>query len=394
MLDNPRGQQHKFQLIEGGLAHRLAIRLGLKHPDNPYILRRAVLSVLVTWVPLLMLSAIDGNATGHHVTVPFLHDFAVYARFLLAVPMLILAEAVLGHRLGTAADNFVRSGLVIGEDVPKFEAAIDDALSWRDSVIPDLVLIFLAYTAAISGLMLTGVHVSTWYSTGQGAGLSLTIAGWWFVLLCVPLMHFLTLRWLWRLFLWAQFLWRMSRLDLKLDPLHPDEAGGLGFVGNTERYFGVLLFAFSIAVSGVLANGIVYDHLSLISLGPTIAIYVLIAVCIVLSPLLVFFRTLVETKGRGLRQYSAFATEYTSSFRKKWMSRPRQTEETLLGTGDIQSLADLGNSYSFVEKMHFLPMKARTPINLAIACLIPMAPLSLTVMPIGEILKMLLKTIL
>jgi hypothetical protein len=394
MPNNPRGQRDRFQLTDGGFAHRLTILLRIKHPDNPNILRRAVLSVLVTWVPLLILSAIDGNVAGHHVRVSFLHDFAVHARFLFAVPMLILAEAVLGPRLGTAADSFVQSKLVVGDDVPQFEAAIDDTLSWRDSVIPDLVLILLSYTAAITTLLSTGVHVSTWYSTGRGTGRSLTIAGWWFVLLCVPLLHFLTLRWLWRLFLWAQFLWRMSRLDLKLDPLHPDGAGGLGFVGDTERYFGVLLFAFSIAVSGVLANAIVYDHLSLISLAPTIAIYVVLAVCIVLSPLLVFFRALVQTKRDGLYQYSTFATEYTSSFRKKWMSHPRQTGETLLGTADIQSLADLGNSYSFVEKTNYLPMKARTPINLAIACLIPMAPLSLTVMPVSEILKMLLKSIL
>jgi hypothetical protein len=269
----------------------------LKH-RNPNILRRAALSVLVTWIPLLILSAIDGDATGHHVTVAFLHDFAVHARFLLAVPMLILADAVLGPRLGTAAGNFVQSKLVVGEDIPRFEAAIDCTLSWRDSVIPDLVLILLSYTAAIKTLMSTSVHVSTWYSTGNGTHWSLTLAGWWFVLFCVPLLHYLTLRWLWRLFLWAQFLWRMSRLDLKLNPLHPDGAGGLGFVGHTERYFGVLLFAFSFAVAGVLANAIVYDHLSLISLSPTIAIYVVIAVCIVLSPLLVFYKALVETKGK------------------------------------------------------------------------------------------------
>jgi hypothetical protein len=394
MLNDPLGQRHKFQLTEGGLAHRLEMQLRLKHPGNPNIPRRAVLSVLVTWVPLLILSAIDGDATGHHVAVTFLHDFAVHARFLFAVPILILAEAVVGPRLETAADFFVASKLVVGEDVLKFKAAIKLALNWRDSVIADFVLILLSYAAAIFALLSTGVHVSTWSSTGKGSDLSLTIAGWWFVLLCVPLLQFLTLRWLWRLFLWAQFLWRMSRLDLKLDPLHPDGAGGLTFVGNVERFFGVMLFAFSIAVSGVLANSIVYDHLSLISLGPTIAMYVVIAVCTVLSPLLVFFKTLVQTKERGLYRYSTLATEYTLSFRKKWMSQPRQTEEMLLGTGDIQSLADLGNSYSFVAKMNYLPMDVRTPIYLAVACLIPMAPLLLVVMPVSEILKMLLKTVL
>lgn len=81
-------------------------------------------------------------------------------------------------------------------------------------------------------------------------------------------------------------------------------------------------------------------------------------------------------------------------FQRKWIMDPRQAEETLLGTGDIQSLADLGNSYAFVDKMNALPMGPRVPLHLALACLIPMAPLRLTMMPLGDILKTVLKFVL
>lgn len=57
-------------------------------------------------------------------------------------------------------------------------------------------------------------------------------------------------------------------------------------------------------------------------------------------------------------------------------------------------LADLGNSFAFVEKMKLLPMSSRTPIHLAPACLIPMAPLRLTMMPLKEILKLLAKVVM
>ena len=36
----------------------------------------------------------------------------------------------------------------------------------------------------------------------------------------------------------------------------------------------------------------------------------------------------------------------------------RTTNEALLGTGDIQSLADLGNSYAFVRRMNLVPMQS------------------------------------
>jgi hypothetical protein len=384
----------RFVLTEGGPAHRLEIRLGLIRANSPHILQRSFICILVTWVPLLVLSELRGNAIGHLVSIPFLHDFAVHARFLLAVPILLLADAILGPRLAHAASHFLESGLVAEEKFVRFDAAIESGLRWRDSTLAELVLISLAYTLTTINLLSTAVHVSTWYAVRTGSGAKLTWSGWWFVLFCVPLFQFLALRWLWRLFLWAQFLWRMNRLDLLLTPTHPDQAGGLAFVGESERLFGVVLFAFTTAVAGALANGVIYEGLPLPHFGPAIAVYVLVAVAIVLLPLLVFFETLKKTKRLGLYQYGTLSTAYTLSFQRKWIIGPRPREEMLLGTGDIQSLADLGNSYAFVEKMNALPMGRRTPIHLALACLIPMAPLLLTMMPLGKILKVVLKLVL
>jgi hypothetical protein len=394
MNDLALGNHPRFLLTEGGPSHRLEIRLGLIRANSPHTLRSAFLSILVTWVPLLVLSAWQGTAIGHRVPVSFLHEFAVHARFLLAVPILLLAETVLGSRIAYAASHFVESGLVAPADFVKFDAAIESGLRWRDSNLSEIILICLAYTVTSINLLSTAVHVSTWYAVRTGSGVTLTWSGWWFVLFCVPLFQFLILRWLWRLFLWAQFLWRMNRLNLQLVPTHPDEAGGLAFVGESERLFGIVLFACSIAVAGVLANGIIYDGFPLAHFAPVIAVYVFVAVAIFLMPLLVFSGTLVKTKILGLYQYGTLATEYTSSFQRKWIIDPRQTEETLLGTGDIQSLADLGNSYAFVDKMNALPMGLRTPLHLALACLIPMAPLLLTMMPLGDILKTVLKFVL
>jgi hypothetical protein len=222
----------------------------------------------------------------------------------------------------------------------------------------------------------------------------MTWAGWWFVLLCVPLMLFLILRWLWRSFLWAQFLWRMNRLRLQLVPTHPDQAGGLAFVGEAQQYFAILLFAFSIAVAGVLANSIIYDSLPLSYFAPVIVIYIFAAVSVFLMPILVFFGTLWKTKRLGLYQYGTLGHEYTSSFHRKWILDSRHTKETLLGTADIQSLADLGNSYSFVKKMNLVPMDVFTLMYLTLACLIPMTPLLLTMMPLADVLKMVLKVFL
>ena len=394
MTDLAAMKRRQFILTEGGPTYRLETKVGLIRANSPVILRRAFVSVLFTWVPLLVLSGLQGAASGRFVGLSFLHDFAVHARFLLAVPILLIAESVLGPRLAYAASHFVESGLVGEEDIARFDAAIDKGLRWRDSILAEIAFIVLAYTITRVTLVSMAVHVSTWYALRTSSGISLTWAGWWFVLFCVPLFQFLGLRWLWRLFLWAQFLVRMNRLNLRLIPTHPDEAGGVGFVGEAQRYFGFILFAFSVAVAGVLANEVVFDKSPLQQFAPAIAVYVFLAVSLVMAPLLVFSKTLRRTKRIGLLQYGTLALEYTSSFHRKWIVERRQTEENLLGAADIQSLADLGNSFGFVERMNIVPVGSRTPILLALSCLIPLSPLLLTIMPLGELLKMAVKVVM
>src|ERR1700733_14805315 len=386
-------RHRRFLITDGGPSHRLEVRLGLIRADPTGIVRRSFLCILVTWVPLLALSALQGNAIGRLVAMLFLGDFAAHTRFLLSVPLL-LAATVLGPWVADAAAHFVDSGLVTAADFKQFDAAIDLGLKWRDSGAAELVLVVLAYALSGANLISMAVHVSTWYAVRTDAGITVTWAGWWLVLFCVPLMQFLILRWLWRSFLWAQFLWRMNRLRLQLVPTHPDQAAGLAFVGEVQQYFTIVLVAFSIAVAGVLANGIIYDGIPLSHFAPVIVIFVMLAVALFLAPIFVFFGTLWRTKRLGLLQYESLGNEYTSAFHGKWILNLDRTKEPLLGTADIQSLADLGNSYAFVRKMNLAPMQLYTPIYLILACLIPMAPLALTMMPLEEILKMALKMLL
>jgi hypothetical protein len=199
------------------------------------------------------------------------------------------------------------------------------------------------------------------------------------------------MRWFWRFYLWFQFLGRVRKLDMQLFPTHPDEAGGLGFVGEAQRFFGIILFAFSLASVGVLARTIVYDHVPLVSYAPAIATYVVVAVVTVVGPLIVFAGVLLKTKRSGLHQYGTLATAYTGSFHRKWITHHDPQSEPLPGTADLKSLADLGNSYGYIEKMTPLPIDLRTLLHLVVASLLPLTPLLLTVMRPTDIWKLLLK---
>ncbi len=379
--------------MEGGPLFAFQKRIGLIKGDPPRIKLRALLAAIITFVPLLILAALQGRALAH-VDVPFVRDFSTYSRFLLAIPLLIVAENVLGPRIAAAAGHFVEAGLIHEKDYEKFVSIIERGLRARDSVVAEILLVILAYILVVVGNKQMAIHVSTWYVTRTDTGFSLTWAGIWLIGFCAPLFQFLTYRWLWRLFLWFQFLHRVNKLDLQLFPTHPDEAGGLGFVGETQRFFGIILFALSVGTVGVLANDIVYDKVPLQNYTAAIAIYVVASVLILVVPLIVFTGRLVRTKRVGLHQYGSLATAYTALFQKKWIRNENPENEPLLGSADIQSLADLGNSFAFIEKMKPLPIDFRVLLQLVVASLLPLIPLLLAVMPLKEVLKLVFKVLM
>jgi hypothetical protein len=383
-----------FLLMEGGPLFHLEKRTGLIQENAPLKKKRALLAALLSWLPLFVLSALQGRAFGHNVQVPFLRDFGAYTRFLLAVPLLILAENLLGPRIAEAAAHFVDSGVVQEKDFQQFDAIVDRQLRLRDSVLAEVIIAILAYVFSIIGFKAFAVHATTWYATRTNAAEVFTWAGWWLMLFCTPLYQFLSLRWLWRLFLWFQFLGRVHKLDLQLFPTHADQAGGLGFVGETQRFFGVLLFAFSTGSAGVFANDIIYDKLPLQNFAPAIVVYVVFALIVLTAPLLLFAGALLNLKREGLQEYGTLSTTYSSEFHGKWILRRDSNREPLLGTGDIQSLADLGNSYALVQKMRAIPIDPRTILHLIVASLLPMVPLFLTVMPLKDILKLLMRVLM
>jgi hypothetical protein len=379
--------------MEGGPLYRIEKRIGLNKSRKHEIIRRALLSILFTWVPLLFLCVAQGTAFGHGLTMPFLKDFGAYSRFLVAIPMLLAAETILGPRIAEAAEYFVKSGVVGQKDFSRFDDAVRKGLLLRDSFIAEVVIAILAYAITIGSAHGMPLHSSSWHIIRNAEGASNTWAYWWAIGFCAPLLQFILLRWFWRVFLWFQFLFRMHNLNLELFPTHPDEAAGLGFVGETQRLFAVLLFAYSFAVSGVLANQVVYDTIPLKQFAAPIALYTLLGVIVIVGPLVIFSAQLIQTKRRGLHQYGALATTYTGDFHRKWIRGEDASNEPLLGTADIQSLADLGNSYGFIERMNAIPVDPRTILHLIVAMLLPMTPLLFTVMPPKKVAELLLKLV-
>jgi len=109
----------------------------------------------------------------------------------------------------------------------------------------------------------------------------------------------------------------------------------------------------------------------------TIIGFVAFFVVVILAPLLLFTPQPARAKREGLAEYGTLATTYVIDFDQKWM-HGNPTNEQLLGSGDIQSLADLGNSFAVVREMRAVPFVTDDLGRLVASTVIPLVPLLLT----------------
>jgi hypothetical protein len=384
-----------FSLILGGPLFQLMRRTHLSGDVLELVTRRVMVFVLITWLPLLVLSIAEGRAWGESVQLPFLKDVDVHAKFLLALPLLIVAELIVHQRMRPLVGAFVKRGLVPDEARAKFDAAITSAMRLRNSVLAEVLLIAFVYGVGVLFIWRTGaaIDVPTWYGMAAAGKLQPTLAGWWFGCVSLPIIQFILLRWYFRVLIWTRFLWQVSRIKLNLVPTHPDRAGGLGFLSIVTYAFAPLVAAQGFLLAGVMANKIFYASAKLTDFKMELFAMVTIMLFFVLVPLLVFIPCLARTKRVGLREYGALAQRYVREFDEKWLRGGAPADEPLVGSGDIQSLADLGNSFEIVKGMKLVPFGKDTLLRLAVISLAPVAPLLLTMMPLGELLNQFLKIV-
>ena len=381
----PRGER---ELFEGGPPLALQTWLGLGRPGKPNFVRRALLVILIGWMPLLVLTIVQWIAQDSGDPRAFLADIAVHTRSLLAAPMLIVAEAVCAPRLNAIAQQFLDAGLVGEPQRPRFDAAVASTRRWLQSPLAGFGVIALAY-AVIAGLIASFPvdQLPAWHRIGDAAILSYSAAGWWHAFVSFPLLLLLLLGWIWRLCLWSRFLWLVSRLDLRLIPAHPDHAAGLIFVGHSLRALSVLALALGTILAGAAANNLLRHAGSLFAHAFIVAGAVGFVVALFSAPLLVFSGLLVREWQRGVFAYGALASDIGAQFEHKWFGPGAPANDDNLAAPDFSATTDLYQVVSNVYAMRFVPVDLTSVTLLIGAMLLPFVPVLPLAMPMGDIIN-------
>jgi hypothetical protein len=323
----------------------------------------------------------------------FFTDIAVHARFLLAVPILILSEYIILPRLELTAQHFITSRIIDAADRERFDEAVISSRRLSISIWPSAGMTIFVYAVVIA--IMVSIHpgmLPAWHYADDSTHLSL--AGWWHMLVSLPLLLGLLLSWVWRVGVWTRFLHKVASMNLHLVASHPDKAAGLQFVAFSPRMFASLALVIGIIGAGTFANEVFHYGLNPTDHPAVPLVTALVTTVIFISSPLVFGRTLLRTWRRGVFEYGALASQLGTEFEGKWVGSRGNVDQESLEKPDFSSTTDLYSVVANVYSMRPILFDPRAALSLAVATLVPFAPIWLTVIPAKVIFSQLLKLVL
>jgi hypothetical protein len=381
-----------FALVHDSALHRAQETAGLVPAKRFGVGRRIALFIAVGWLPLALWALLNRRVFEGAVAEPLLQHFGVHVRFLLAVPLFLLAEPLAEAIGGRAVSYFLTSGLVPETERAAFASVVQRSRQLlRSRVALGVIAAFVVILAVQGTLNPRHPHELQWALTADRAGIHPSFASWWFLWVSLPLYQLLLLTWLWRVVVLTVVLWRISRLDLQLVPTHPDRFGGLGFLERLPAAFATVIAGTSVVLAGRWGHDVLYHGTSIASLYMPGAIYLAVVLLIFLAPLLVFVPRLAALKRQSLLAYGALVGRHGRLVERRWLRGEAVDDEGLLSAPELGPVADTLTLYQAVSGVRVVPIGKQALLTVAGAAILPMVPVAAIQVPLKDQLLTLLK---
>ncbi|MEZ0227844.1 MAG: hypothetical protein ACAI25_04410 [Planctomycetota bacterium] len=367
----PRRWQHPGGMPTTRL--RVDQTLGFAAVQGPKVLPGTIALVVFGWLPMMLLAAQHAYAEGAWPDVVV--AFETHARYLLVGPVILLTHRTLHERIVRCVDEFVSAAFIRESEVERYREIA--ARLHRIGTSPTSAAgCFTVALATVAANPVNGTDAASLWQASVG----------------LTLFRFVLLVLVWRWAVWAIFLARVARFDLALVAAHPDGCGGLGFLSQPSEAFSGAAFAMGALVASACATSVLRDGISFLTYKKEVAVFALLFTMLGILPLTPFTGRLYRLRLRAIREYGAFARDYVARFEAKWVHLPPgKARRDPLGSPDLQSLADLSNSFDIVVRSRPFVAGPRLAGMLALSALLPIAPLFATVMPVDEMLPRLMR---
>lgn len=344
----------------------------------------------IAWLPLVVLTLIEGTFIADDITIPFVKDVVPYVRGLIIIPLLVMADNIIEPMMSRIVRYLRTSGVVPESEQESLNSAVNRMAYLMNVKWIQLIIITLAIL--VSWVLRTDYvdmwkeeKVTSWALHLVHGEVDETMAGLWFLFITSPLVSFLFYRWIWRFVAWTMFLYRVSRLKLELYASHTDLAGGLGIFGGGQSLFGILFLVMAAMISSQLANNLLYEGEQLVDIRLIVMVFIIMSVIVIEAPLLFFTRKLFKLKRQALAEYGALQHQISRDFHHHWID---DADKKLVDSMQPSAMADYSAVYEVVSSMRIVPLNPRVIIVLAVILLLPFLPLALAEQSIWDVLKM------
>jgi len=385
--DSAETDSLNLSVVRNDLLFRLQRRIGLIPAHGLGIVRRAIFWPLFAWLPIAAWTWYQGRISLPTADESPLAHFALHARLLVALPLFIVGEGVAHRILTLLIPYFVTSGTVPPTEVPRFKQAIAATARLRDSAIPWIVIVALAVTLGTMTQATASLHEVMWAMEGDGSAPRLGIGALWYLYVARPLIAMLFIGWLWRLVLVYVLFWHISRLALSIVPTHPDRTGGLSFIAYVPAAFAPVVLGLSCVLGAHWTHNLVYHEVKVEALQWQMVGFVVVALVVFLSPLLLFAGTLRRAKTQALLDMGAVAGRQGRLGQQRWSERRDVGQDPV--PDDVPDL-DAQSLYGAFEKMRPIPLTTTALTPLVLAAALPMIATAGIQLPVAALLKTLL----
>lgn len=345
----------------------------------------------LTWLPLILISFLEGKAQIASRSQSILWDFAIHMRFLVAMPLLAMSYMKSGHHFKMLFHQFIEARLLAPYDFDSFHEQITKTLKLRDSRTAKAIILIAIYGILIIGLQ--NFHIARsidWRTDGSG----LSFAGIWYYFLAWPLYLYLLLFFLYRALLWCRLLFKISRMNLQIKVAHGDDSGGLGFLGHSLELFVVPTFAISLSFAGGMFNLALHENIGLEEMKFIFSVICGGLLLFFAGPLLFFFPVLRRAKLKGIMIYGKLMGNQLETFERKWTDENVPPGDQILEGEDFQNIDSGTAIMERIHEMKLVPLKLKNLAPIVVAIIIPFLPVLALKVPWKVIIQQLTKILM
>ena len=365
---------------------------------------------LFAWLPYAVFNLLGDRAFAD----PFQHlvgDMSVHVRLLVSLPVLILTRKLVYRKGSLTVDHMLRSKLLFDfSQENQLRGTLEKVTNFFQAKLYPLIPLCIVILLLVVRLILRGnPHIQNWqgdFMNSEQNPSRTHLAQIWLLWVGLPIYQYLLLDWGFRIIGWTSVLWRLSRLDLRINPLHPDSRGGLAFLISPQIAFAPLCFAIASVVAIDQRTFLLqsnFSHESLLEIALTVLIPMLV---VFLGPLLFFTPQLFLKKSPLLLADSRFGGVLTEEFQRRWIdplmtSRVHETSQIpevpqplALDRPDSSVFIDYINIFKSAAGMKVLIFDRYSFIPFAVATLLPLGALLLVRLPLREIFHLIAKVMM